>query len=100
MAFPLDDKSWQMHHAAPFSVVQWTNIYDPARFIFLGDVISGPLAPHFGQAITDINLRQLRGAREEDYYTLYHWDLTGKRISPAIIALRKALNLAGNQPPV
>ena len=38
------------HHAAVFSAVRWTNIFDKHHPIFflLGDVISGPVAPLFG----------------------------------------------------
>jgi hypothetical protein len=100
MAFPLNEKSWELHHAAPFAAVRWTNIHDPARFIFLGDVISGPLAPHFGAAITDINLRALRGPAHGFTHTKY-WDIgAGKTIPPAVTALREALNLAGDKPAI
>ena len=98
MAFPLGEKVWQLHHAAQFSVVRWTNIYDPARFIFWGDIISGPLAKLFGPAITDISLRDLRGPAGGFSHTKY-WDLgDGKTIPPAIVALRTALNLSGDKP--
>ena len=100
MAFPLDQSFWQLHHAAPFAVVHWTNIYDPARLVFMGDVISGPLAPHFGKAIVDINLRKLRGASFGFTHTKY-WDLNKNgKATVAVKVLRKALNLAGDKPPV
>jgi hypothetical protein len=37
-----DGRYWQLHHAAPYAVERWTNIFDPAREIFRGDIISGP----------------------------------------------------------
>jgi hypothetical protein len=32
----------ELHRAAPFAVVRWTNIYDPAKLVFFGDIIGGP----------------------------------------------------------
>jgi hypothetical protein len=90
--FPFGTKRWQLHHAAPFSVVKWTNIHDPARFIMCGDIISGAVSPVFGPAITDINLRLLRGQSWRFSHTLY-WSLdTDDR--KRITALRRSLNLA------
>jgi hypothetical protein len=37
------DRKWAMHHAAPFAAVRWTNIHDPHRLMFQGDIISMPL---------------------------------------------------------
>lgn len=100
MAFPLNEASWELHHAAPFAVVRWTNVYDPARFVFWGDVISGPLAKLFGPAITDINLRDLRGPARGFSHTKY-WDLGDAKTTPAAVtALRRALNLAGDKPAI
>lgn len=41
------------HHAAVFSVVRWTNIYDQHHpwFFLLGDCISGPLRQNFGRGL-------------------------------------------------
>lgn len=48
------------HHAAMFSTMRWTNIYNPSRFILGGDFISGPCAPNFGPGIVDcaVNIRK------------------------------------------
>ncbi len=35
---------WELHHAAPFAVVRWVNVYDTASLVFRGDIIGGPLA--------------------------------------------------------
>lgn len=43
-----------LHHAAPFAVTRWTNIFFPARFGLFGDIIGGPLQPVFGPGIKDI----------------------------------------------
>ncbi len=39
-----------------FSVVRWTNVFDPSRYIYKGDLIGGPLSTVFGPAIEDIDL--------------------------------------------
>jgi hypothetical protein len=48
------------HHAAMFSTMRWTNIYNPSRLILLGDFISGPCRPNFGPGIVDcaVNIRR------------------------------------------
>jgi hypothetical protein len=46
-------RQWQLHFAGPYAVVSWTNIHDPTRLIFCGDIISGPLASPFGAGIRD-----------------------------------------------
>ena len=89
-------ETWSMHHAAPFAAVRWTNIYDPHRLIFAGDIISGPLAPVFGSGIRDINLKGLRGQSACFSHTLY-WSVPKGRTSsaglPQIEALQRAINL-------
>jgi hypothetical protein len=63
MSFPFGSASgWQLHHAAPFSVVRWTNIYDPASLVYRGDIVSGPVRDVFGQGIEDSDLQAVRGA--------------------------------------
>jgi hypothetical protein len=86
------DKKWAMHHAAPFSAVRWTNIHDPHRMIFQGDIISGPVAPVFGPGVLDIDLKALRGQSRRFSHTRY-WTLTADGPAPHIDALRKAINL-------
>lgn len=44
------------HHAAPFAVTRWTNLYFPVKR-FHGDPVGGPLAPEFGAGIRDIPVR-------------------------------------------
>jgi hypothetical protein len=89
-------ETWSMHHAAPFAAVRWTNIYDPHRLIFQGDIISGPLVPVFGRGIRDINLAMVRGQSRCFSHTLY-WSVPEGRTSsvdlPHIEALQTALNL-------
>lgn len=96
LSFKYPPANWQMHHAAPFSVVRWTNIYDPARFIFCGDLISGPLKTLFGKAVTDVDLRAIRNSQSWTFTHTKYWELDSAEPVPAHIAeLRRALNLAG-----
>ena len=89
-------ETWSMHHSAPSAAVRWTNIYDPHRLIFAGDIISGPLVPVFGKGIRDINLKELRGQSPCFSHTLY-WSVPKDRTSatglPQIEALQRAINL-------
>jgi hypothetical protein len=87
---PMLDKVWHLHHAAPFAVVRWTNIYDPAKLVFFGDIIGGPLANALGPAIVDVSLRNLRGQSWSFTHTKY-WTLNGDLRH--IQALRAAVNL-------
>lgn len=45
------------HHAAMFSAIRWTAIFDPYRYPMNGDFIGGPVAPLFGAGITDVAVR-------------------------------------------
>lgn len=49
-----------LHHAAQFGAMRWTNIYDKHKFILLGDVISGPVAPLFGGGVRDVHVEMYR----------------------------------------
>jgi pimeloyl-ACP methyl ester carboxylesterase len=91
---------WQIHHAAPFAAVRWTNIHDPAKLIFFGDVISGPVAPVFGPGVIDIDLRMLRGQSRRFTHTRY-WALHDPESKPPVhvVQLRDALDLAGERLP-
>jgi hypothetical protein len=83
--------TWMLHHAAPFAAARWTNVYDPATLVFFGDVIGGPLAPVFGPAIIDINLKQLRGGRQS--WTFTHTKYWALDEASRIAACRRAVNL-------
>ncbi|MBV7265043.1 hypothetical protein [Erythrobacter ani] len=78
------------HHAAPFAPTVWTNIYFPTRYLFAGDPIAGPCAPHFGPGILDVELPN-QGMR---FQHLDYWhEADSPAAQAAIAALRKALNL-------
>jgi hypothetical protein len=87
---PSSPHVWELHHAAPFAVVRWTNIYDTASLVFRGDIIGGPLANTFGPAIIDIDLKSLRGQSRSFTHTKY-WEIDGEPIH--IEQLRRAVNL-------
>ena len=93
MSFPIPPhyESWELHHAAPFAVVRWTNIYDPATLVFFGDIIGGPLAPVLGPAVVDVNLKELRGRQSWSFTHTKYWTLNRDQIH--IRALRAAVNL-------
>jgi hypothetical protein len=88
----LGEERWAMHYAAPFAAVRWTNIYDPHRITFCGDIISGPVAPVFGEGIRDVDLRALRGQSHHFSHTRY-WTLTDGSSAAHLEALRNAINL-------
>ena len=101
-----DDNGTKLaHHAAVFSVVRWTNIYD--RFnpvlILIGDVISGVVGGNdrFGAAILDRKVRIHRGGffgrlvTHNDYWV----NTSGSPGQPAwhIRVLRRAVDIAAGQ---
>lgn len=43
-----------LHHAAPFAVTRWTNIFFTAHFGLFGDIIGGPLRNVLGAGVKDI----------------------------------------------
>jgi hypothetical protein len=93
---PESETNWMLHHAAPFAVVRWTNIHDPAKLILLqGDLISGPLNPVFGPTVRDIDLTRLRG----EPYGFTHTAYWRRREGKAVLALQAALNLLDRPDP-
>jgi len=98
MSYPVvhANSTWMLHHAAPFAVVRWTNVYDPATPVFFGDVIGGPLRPVFGPGITDIDLKSQRGGHQSWTFThTKYWVLD--EVS-RIKACRDAVNLLDRPP--
>ncbi len=53
-------KATYVHHAAPFAVVRWTNIYDWRFLGLFGDFVSGPLRQIFGSGVADYHVRLYR----------------------------------------
>lgn len=87
---PSSPHVWELHHAAPFAVVRWVNVFDTASLVFRGDIIGGPLANTFGPAIIDIDLKSLRGQSRSFTHTKY-WEIDGEPIH--IEVLRRAVDL-------
>ena len=87
---PSSPHVWELHHAAPFAIVRWINVYDTASLVFRGDIIGGPLAKPFGPAIIDIDLKSLRGQSRSFTHTKY-WEIDGEPIH--IDVLRRVVNL-------
>jgi hypothetical protein len=90
------------HFAAPFAAVRWTNIYDEHWFPLIGDIVSGPLARCFGPGVEQVPVTMRRAGRPPLInriftHTLYwRWQKGYESPSPPhILALRKALDLAG-----
>lgn len=103
LAFPFGTDKWQLHHASPFAAVRWTNIYDPAFLVAFGDLISGPVAPVFGDGIIDIDLRKLRRRQSWRFTHTRYWTLPKSiagRVPERIKQLRAALDLGGQRRPL
>jgi len=66
-----------LYHAAPFSVVRWTNMWFPARLSFFGDWFGGPLANLFGYGIRDIPLKGAPWWRRFAPALAHAWYFTG-----------------------
>ncbi|MBP0579335.1 hypothetical protein J8I29_08465 [Labrys sp. LIt4] len=81
----------RLHHAAPFAAVRWTNIYDPAKAILLGDIISGPLRENFGNGVRDVSVTMGRRYLRRFFTHTCYWEKDGAEQSLA--ALRLALKL-------
>lgn len=73
MSYPSKDDPgrWIINHGAPFSVVRWTNVYDPSKWVYQGDLIGGPHAPVFGPGVKDIDLSLVDAPSKRFTHTLY-----------------------------
>jgi hypothetical protein len=57
------------HHAAPFAVTRWTNLYFKAgKGGIRGDIVGGPVAPMFGRWVRDVELRPPRWWLAHTFY--------------------------------
>lgn len=95
-----------LHHAAPFAVTRWTNLFFPARCGLFGDIVGGPLQSAFGAGIRDVPVSTNALANLAGWTPLSHtryWrgaDLeptSGTRSEarrPALAAVRQALRLS------
>ena len=79
-----------LHHAAPFAVTRWTNLYFTAgRLGLSGDIVGGPVAPLFGKWVRDVPLAPPRAGFAHTWY----WQGSDQQL-PHLAALRDALGLA------
>ena len=86
---PMAD-GWALHFAAPFAAVRWTNVFDPARRVAQGDMISGPLAPNFGRGIVDLDISKGDRPSRRFSHTRY-WN--AGQPAARLATLRQAANL-------
>lgn len=82
-----------LHHAAPFAVTRWTNLYFPAHKGLFGDLIGGPLREVFGSGIRDVPLKATSWKRFTPLSHTRYWDRSAE-FSPAVHALKRNLALS------
>lgn len=80
-----------LHHAAPFAVTRWTNIYVPFRLGVLGDWIGGPLRHVFGYGIADVEVMDSPFCNLPLVAHTRYWH---KKSKASLAALRAALDLS------
>ncbi|HEV3473293.1 MAG TPA: hypothetical protein VG408_08850, partial [Actinomycetota bacterium] len=85
-----------LHHAAPFAVVRWTNMWFPTRLGFFGDWFGGSLSPLFGPGVRDIQILGNKLARLAPGFAhaLYFDHADDTTASSVTTHLRTALDLA------
>lgn len=78
------------HHAAPFAVTRWTNLYFKVGKAGLeGDLIGGPVAPHFGNWVRDVALTPPKAGFTHTWY----WRAAKSGDNGHLEELRQALHL-------
>ena len=76
------------HHAAPFAVTRWTNLFFEVGALGLkGDLIGGPVAPRFGPWVRDVPLKAPRRGVTHTWY----WRPAGNNAH--LEELKKALRI-------
>lgn len=86
------DDIWIPHHAAVFAVTRWTNLYFPAHWTFWGDVIGGPVSPHFGAGVLDIPIQS--EVRSRFFTHSLYWNRDANCSDLHVEPLRDAVRLA------
>jgi hypothetical protein len=92
-------RGWHIpHHAAPFSVTQWTNFYFPVEAVLWGDFIGGPLRPVFGEGIRDLAVSVNARKRSGFFSHTRYWKMPRDGgVPPCVVALREALDVANQR---
>jgi len=76
------------HHAAPFGVTRWTNLYFKTKYCgFSGDIIGGPIKKQLGNWIRDVPL----DSPWKGFSHTFYWKKKGN--NKLLQALKKALCL-------
>jgi hypothetical protein len=93
----------EFHHAAPFAVTRWTNLYFKTRLLgVVGDLVGGPVAPQFGPWVKDVPLTSpVNGFAHTCYWRVFkktraHLDALRDAIAPA--AGQELLELGKSMP--
>ena len=95
------DKGPVAHHAAVFSPLRWTNLYDrvDSPLFLLGDAISGPLSgdKRFGPGVSDVPVEITWGRLGWRLFTHnFYWTDTAQEGEPPaahVTAFREAVGL-------
>ena len=78
------------HHAAPFAVTRWTNLFfEVGKLGLEGDLIGGPVAPRFGDWVRDVSLKPPRKGFTHTWY----WRAAAGAENAHLEELRNALHL-------
>lgn len=92
------------HHAALFAYTRWSNLHSPSRWLFWGDIISGPLGDAMGveradsktvSGIRDVQVMPVPGrpGRRPFLAHIKYWKMRGKEPTDQAAALRTLLKL-------
>jgi hypothetical protein len=102
MFYASDEPDPWPHHAAVFSAVRWTNIFDHAGFPVFGDVVSGEIDKgQFGPGVRNEKVEIRRGKLplwSRRFTHTEYWRLTNgswREPDEHVRKLREALNLTG-----
>lgn len=79
-----------LHHAAPFAVTRWTNLFVPLRFGLLGDWVGGPLRAAFGVGIEDVPVADSWVRHLPLYGHIRYWHVKSRG---SLASLKRALDL-------
>lgn len=69
-----------LHHAAPFAVTRWTNLYFPAFFGLFGDLIGGPMRAVFGWGIQDVPVKLNSWRRFTPLAHTAYWNIEATQV--------------------
>lgn len=88
-----------VNHGTVFAPVRWTNLYDKHAVLVLGDIISGPVAGHFGDGVVDVDVPMDRRWFTHTSYWSWREAYDRKGAPDHIKVLIDALNLRDSGDP-